>query len=132
MIKISSDFKFNAPSWFPGKCPRKTPFKAQCPTPPGWDNVLSKTGGLKPPQGSPPPLATALTCMYMLSLLKEIFLNIPFFIYFHLSIHEIINKKSFRVVWSIKLFWILKMLSWFMVLCNSKLPKINTELLSRL
>ena len=27
---MTSDIYFTATSWFPGKCPRKTPFKAQC------------------------------------------------------------------------------------------------------
>ena len=26
---MTSDIYFTATSWFPGKCPRKTPFKAQ-------------------------------------------------------------------------------------------------------
>ena len=40
---MTSDFYFTATSWFPGKCPRKTPFKAQYPWSASiWTKIVSE------------------------------------------------------------------------------------------
>ena len=59
---MTSDFYFTATSWFPGKCPRKTPFKAQ------WGgassnaepSILTKRGGAIAPPAPPPSLTPLL------------------------------------------------------------------------